>query len=58
MEILLPQPSTVQADGSDFSVHPDVIRQLLTGEARLAWSSGGYSAAPMDDRHPGILTAC
>ncbi|EFJ39847.1 hypothetical protein VOLCADRAFT_100474 [Volvox carteri f. nagariensis] len=58
LEVVLPQPAPVPTDGSDFDNRPNVVHDLLTGRARLAFAAGGRGAQVLDDRHPAILNVC
>ncbi|EFJ50152.1 hypothetical protein VOLCADRAFT_88986 [Volvox carteri f. nagariensis] len=58
LEVVLPQPAPVPTDGTDFDNRPNVVHDLLTGRARLAFAAGGRGAQILDDRHPAILNVC
>ncbi|EFJ42674.1 hypothetical protein VOLCADRAFT_97274 [Volvox carteri f. nagariensis] len=58
LEVVLPQPAPVPTDSSDFDNRPNVVHDLLTGRARLAFAAGGRGAQVLDDRHPAILNVC
>ncbi|GLC49349.1 hypothetical protein PLESTB_000209900 [Pleodorina starrii] len=52
LELVLPQPSNVQDDGSEIHSGPWVVEDLLTGCARLIISTGSHGGRPLDEHHP------